>query len=466
MKRNNRSFKLLAGFLGLCVVFPGATFADDAAIMTMVKDLQTQVMGMKKTIDWQSDKIKALESGKAEMPEPAGNFKDNLKAAIGPADTWLEGIDFSGDFRVRYEGQQEKHDSATNDRNRFRYRLRFGWEKEFSDEMKVGFRLVSAPGESANPTITSTNTTFDTNFAFKDIAIDRVFATYTPKWALYKFTGDFGIKKVEVTAGKFNNPFTNATTQMIWDGDVTPEGIYEKVDVGLYKSDDLSTDFSILFGQLVLEEGSGSNHDDAELFAIQGGFTSQIDAGMEKPIGMKNFMSWYDYKDFGLPGNFAATGGNPVGVLPTPPTILAAQDFDIVEFYNEISFTPPGGILPKSKLFFDWAWNTNGAEYAASADGQNDAWGLGLKIGSAKKKGQWEAGYEYYNIEANSVPGVFVDSDFGGADRRGSIVKAAYALTDYLTLGVAAFMTDRVSADAFTADEERRLYQVDLAYKW
>lgn len=448
--------KLISFAAVLALAASSPALADEAKMLSMMQDMQKQMGQMQNTIDWQGSKIRELEGkpATAEIAAPAGG-EGGVELP-----KWLEGVTHKVDLRLRYEAQNEKKSSTTNDRNRFRYRLRWEVIKEFNDQMKAGFRLVSGPLDS----ITSTNETFDTNFGFKGINIDRVYATYTPNWAKVELTDDIKVEGLEITAGKFANPFTDGSTIMIWDGDVTPEGIFEKIKVALIKAEKFSSIFSFVAGQLILEEGSGSENDDAELFAFQTGFHNTIDVGLEKPLETKHLFSYYNYADFTGAGNFAATNGNFSAVIPRNPATLAAGDFDIVEVYNEVNLSFLG--LPKTKLFFDWAQNVNEGAQLATAAGQNDAWGLGIKIGKAKKKGDWEVGYEYYNIEANSVPGVFNDSDFGHSDRRGSKISAGYAITDYLKLNFAAFVTNRISAETLSADEERKLFQTDLLWTW
>lgn len=470
---NRKTLNVLLSNLTLIVFsLTPIALADEGAVMNAVKALEKQMGEMQKTINWQKEKIEAMErrgaGGETVVVSSGGSdfgddfFDNNLKAAIGDSSKWLKDLKFSGDFRLRYEALNEQHNSAANDRNRLRYRLRFGFEKKMKgpfkgDEMKVGFRIVSAPGESVSPSITSTNTTFDTNFAYKDISIDRAYAIYMPEWAKVG-----PVKELEIGAGKFKNPFEEGSSWIVWDGDVTPEGVYEKIDMDLLKSDNLDASFSALAGQLVLEEGSGSQDDDAELWAYQFGLQSKIRGVTKKAIEMKNFFSWYNFDDFNLPGNFAGTGGNFTG--PGNQSTRLTTGFDVMEFYNEIAVTV--NPLPKTKFFFDWAKNVSENSLDGFGAGQDKAWAAGAKMGSAKKKGQWEVGYTYAWIEANAVPGVFSDSDFGGADRRGSVIKGAYALTDNLQLGAAAFFTNRIlTGHPSRPDNERDLFQVDLVWK-
>ena len=111
---------------------------------------------------------------------------------------------------------------------------------------------------------------------------------------------------------------------------------------------------------------------------------------------------------------------------------------------------------------------------AANASGvfgtsEEDAWALGVKLGSILKKGDWELSYAYKRIGANSVPG-FSDSDFGNAGHsghRGSVFKAGYALTDNISLNLAAFFVNNLNPGTGSViHEEQRRFQTDLVWKF
>lgn len=462
MKQN--TLKIASLITALAFSAGSSAHADEAQLTALVQNMEAQMSEMQRTIKWQGEQISKLGGPAAMSAQSAPQqvlsekeFDEHLKRKIGEADSWLKGLKFSGDMRLRYEAQNEQHNSAVNDRNRFRFRLRFGFEKKLSDEWKVGFRLASAVGsEGGTPANTSTNTSFDTNFAYKDIAIDRAYATYLPKWA------QIGpVKQLEITGGKFKNPFEEGSSMMIWDSDVTPEGVYEQLVTKVLKTDNVDVDHVLTAGQMILEEGNASqDRDDAELYAFQTGFRTKIStAALEKPVEHKVLLSYYDFTDYAKVGNFVNANGN-----PACGSELCSQHFRVLEIYNEIG--AQFGSIPKLSLFYDWARNIGESGRGGTTPaGAEDSWGLGLKVGSAKKKGEWEASYGYYYIEPNAVPGGFNDSDFGHSDRRGSVARLGYALTDNLVFNTSAFFTNRVTGGGLTADNERDLFQADLVWK-
>jgi hypothetical protein len=476
-----KSLGIALVLLSLCL----PAYADEAATLRQINDLMKQMNEMKDqmvrmqgTIESQNTVIRQLE--KKVGPEVrtispgAGNqaeFNEQLKGSIGDASKWLKGLKFSGDIKLRYEAQEHTKGSGQRDRNRFRFRLRFGFEKTFSEEAKVGFRIAtgsrtynsSTPSPHNNDTlgpITTTNQTMENNFDLKAANIERVYASYFPKWLK---TGP--IQSAEFTAGKFGNPFEEGSTMMIWDRDVTPEGVYEKFTGQIYKNERLDLKGTVLGGQMVLQEGSTSGND-AQLFAVQGGFKPKLTLdGWQKPIEAKNLVSYYGFNGITHYGDYTSAGWNPLS-----GNDLAAGDFKVIEVYNEVSTEfPSAWRVPKLTLYHDWAQNVaDNALLKSRGRGQDMAWSLGAKLGELKNKGSWEASYEYYWIEANSTVSNFVDNDLGGTNRQGTVLRCSYAFTDYMNVGTSVFLIDRLLQSDLNwgTNQSRNTYQVDLNYKF
>ncbi len=487
--------RMISLFMIFSFVASQTAFADEAQLMDMVKQMQKQMTDLQSTVAMQKAEIQALKTQGPKILMAAGGveapamseedftkqFDKNLKGKIGESDKWLKDLKFSGDLRLRYEAFDNKGvksfsagQSERPDRNRFRFRLRYGFEKKFNDDFKVGFRM--ATGSTTDPT--STNQTMTNDFTYKGIYIDKAYATYTPQWA------NIGpITKTEVTAGKFTNPFEEGSSDLVWDRDVTPEGIYERFDAKLLKTDHFDLGGYLTAGQFVLQEVSGrtSTASDANLFAFQLGLTPSLQTDfMEKPLKMKSAVSLYAYDNYASDYNYYTSGtssgtslarGNPVD--PNDPSNLAARQFQLLEVYNELKLDVKG--VPVTP-FVDWVQNLGNEANRYVVPGANDghAWSLGLKLGKAKKKGDWETSYAYKYIGRNSVTG-FSDSDFGGDDlhvgKQGSVIKAGYMLTDYLTLNAAAFFVKNLNApydtatnDVYKLDQNR--FQLDLVWKF
>ncbi len=469
------------------------TWADEdpnTKLLDLVTKLQEQIGQLQKTVNQQSDKIRNLEGRQpqVQMAAPASSgetagaapmtdyeFKERLGGALGGADKWLKDLKFSADYRLRYEAFQNTNGttSETDDRNRFRYRLRFGFEKPFGDEMKVGFSLASGENSNGvNVDPTSTNTSFDNLFNFKDIWVEKAFASYMPNWAKIG-----PVEKLEITGGKFNNPFEKGSSDIIWDRDVKPEGIYEKINVNLLDGSNVDLSSYLTLGQFILDEDATSGGD-AELLAHQLGLNAVIYMPLfERPVDFHSAVSYYDYLNYANKSNFmigssSLARGNPNNVGEVSG--LDAGKFRVIESYNEVAVYPFGTPL---RFYFDWAHNiennmndANAAATGAIGVGEDNAYALGTRIGGINKKGDWELSYAYKRLEANAVVNAFNDSDFGysghGA-KRGSVFKAGYALTDKLTFNTAAFFVNNLNPGTRgILDEEQRRFQVDLVWKF
>lgn len=309
------------------------------------------------------------------------------------ANDWLEGWNFKGDLRLRYEGTD--YDSiidpdtgeniGSKDRNRGRFRLRLSIDKKLSDQFSIGLRLASGVGEP-----TSTNQSLDDGFSGKEIWIDRVFVSY-------KFN------QGQLNAGKIANPFE--TSDILWDGDVNPEGI--AVSFG--------DKWFAHTGYFIVEEQSSRN--DSQLLAGQ--FGGRFSRGLAA-------IGYYHYDDLSDAG------------LPSAGNTAAASDFHLLDGFFSFKF---------SDKFSGTAHVVRniGEDAPDDVDAQDMAYGLTLAYGKAKKPGEWGLTYKYARIEPNAVLGAFADSDFGFADREGHRLGGAYQANKWMSWSAAVFFIEKVT---------------------
>ena len=473
-----------AGFL--IAVFISQTVPAHAdgsdQLMSAIEGLKQQMARMQQTIDAQNLRLQQLESHKVlETPQPS------VPVSAQPGDEafpWLKGAKYGGDFRLRYDAfdYYNKGDSdgstggaADRTRNRFRIRLRWGFEKDYGDDWKVGFRL--ATGNTTDPN--STNQTLGNSgyFTYKNFLVERAYVTYEPGG----LKDDGPLKGVKVGAGKFENPFLRYSTPMVWDSDVTPEGIYEQANLSLVNEKDNKLNFQATTGQFIVNENTGVDTD-ANIFAYQGALSWATDMfGSEQPVTLSGAVSYYDYTNW---FHTVLASGNTAATSYLRTNSITADDFRVVDIYPELVFYVHG--LPVT-TWYDYAWNTanvgtdDAAQSGLNPDVDRDsAWGVGFKIGKAKAKGSWEASYGYYEIGADAVPAAFNDNDFGGPDtngftnRKGHKFGAAYQITDNVQLAWTGYIVsplDTVVANTATGlgsarNEDVFRSQLDLVYKF
>ena len=114
---------------------------------------------------------------------------------------WYERLQFSGDFRPRYEGFYQR---GRQTRNRARLRLRLRVDTEINED--VEFHVQVASGDPGTPD--STNQSFTSFFRPKPFNLDRAYIAYNPRAASAMTLG----------MGKFPPTFTR--TQMTFDDDL------------------------------------------------------------------------------------------------------------------------------------------------------------------------------------------------------------------------------------------------------
>ncbi len=468
--------------LAITALLSGATaYADPSSdVMSMLESMKSQMSQMQKTIEQQNMRIQQLESNKVlETPQPSMPIQPS-----GESYPWLEGVKYGGDLRLRYEAfsysdRQSDAGSTTTaadrDRNRFRVRLRWGMEKELGEDWKVGFRL--ATGNTTDPV--STNQTLGNSgyFTFKNILVDRAYATYEPSGLK-----DVGLMKgVKIGAGKFENPFLRYSTPIVWDGDVTPEGIYERANFSLMDTEENKLNFQATAGQFIVNENAAVESD-AALYGYQGVFgysTSRF--GADSPVELNLAGSFYDYTNW-FQTVLAANNTAATSYLRT--NSIVADDFRVLDLYPELTFyvnrTPV-------TLWYDYATNLAnvGTEDFVQSGGDDihdsdEAWGVGFKLGKAKKKGTWELFYGYYEIGANAVVAAFNDGDFGGpgtngfTNRMGHKFGLVYQLTDAVTVNWTGYLVQPLHPVAASAtlglgnatNEDVFRSQFDLVYKF
>lgn len=487
-------------------LFAGDAPMVDGDVQKAITSMAKQMEEMRKLIQDQNAKIQYLEqktrdgvkvsaepSGSKEAPKKLSQeeFKEMLGKEIKEA-KYFKNLKMGGDFRLRWEAfDQGENTSTTESRNRFRYRLRYGVENDVGDDMKVGFRIVTAGlnnTTASGGTVyagdpTSTNQTIGSPglFSYSTIALDKAYAKYTPKKMQGYELGPVKVGKFEIGGGKFDNPHLKYSSPMIWDGDVMPEGLYERLDISLYETETAKVNmFNIAMQSPLIESGTGDR--DASMYSFQTGL--EIDGYtplMEKPIGFTSAFGTYLYRNLAEDSNFtlgsgASALGTSRGMTGCVGTVgsagsacqgLEGGDPRIISVYNELKLTPVGNT--PIKLFSDVASNVNNGSVSGASARKNTAWGFGLSVGELKAPKDWQLSYGYYQIPPNAVVSIFNDSDFGQGhnNNRGSVVKAGYQLSKALQLNFAWFnVTPYDTTLSGLRDQATNRFQSDLVWKF
>ncbi len=389
------------------------TGLDIADLMEIIKEQQAQIEEL-------SERLAAVEGGLSANTEKVDELGEQE-----PAPSWVSKVKISGDMRYRYEHISQ---AGKKSRNRERVRARLGISGKVSDQADIKVRLASG---SADPV--STNQTLDGAFSSKNIWLDRAYFDWHPS------------ENVKVYGGKMSNPFFKpGGSQLLWDGDLNPEGL------------------AIMF------EGSGETQPflnvahfwaderkaaaDARLLGAQGGLN--LKGGNTKATIGVGYYAFTNVEGMRPLVDATDSFGNSVVTDPNTGDITYATGFREFEAFAEI-----GTKLGETPF-------TLYGNYVVNNDAATDdkGWLIGTKLGKARNPGEWEFGYNYRRLEADAVLGAFCDSDFagGGTDGKGHQFGLGVALTKNTKLGLTYFLNDA----GLTDGKSYKRLQLDFKFKF
>lgn len=370
-----------------------------------------------------------------------------LSGSAGAAD-WWENVKVKGDFRYRHE-MISKEDVDARHRNRIR--ARFGIFAKANENTNIGIQLATGSDDPG-----STNQTLDGSFTTKNISLDLAYFEYKPS----KLNG------LKVVGGKFKNQFFKpGKSELIWDGDLNPEG---GVVAYNHKSDNFG--LTLIGSGLWIDEDS--KKEDVSLLAGQGivslGFNEKnssvvVGGSYFKYNNMLGHKTLYEVND--AKGNsidkiydttFYVTHNDDTAIGGIGEYHTYQNDYELMELFLELNHK-----FDKTPITVMFDYVTNSA-----ADSLNTGWLVGLRIGKAKKAGSWEFRYNYREVEKDAVVGMFSDSDFGGGgtNSKGHEIGGAYQLLKNTAFKLTYF-TNEIGIDQDETEDYSRL-QADLQLKF
>ena len=328
-------------------------------------------------------------------------------------------------FREQYDNQHNISNSAANHQTRFRFRLRLNADITLQDGWFGGLQLQT------NNAPDSANQTFGPAYQNYNIYISRAFAGWRNDW----FTG---------VVGKQANPFY--TPDLVWDPDINPEGLTERISIdkllsgstleqaaGLAKDGKtaaaaparLPWSLSLVAGQFLYADNKESN------LAAAGNtdvwqFTQQLVGTYDfSPKIRLTVAPGYSTYNEGLVQLSQASGTNSQGFYNnTNPALGAVQkisvvrDLSIITVPGDLAFDL-GGI--RTALQWDFAYNTEArsrfTQVLSIPEAQRrgkDArsWMAGVSFGQNLRAGDWSLFANYRQVGIASIDPNLNDSDF------------------------------------------------------
>lgn len=383
---------------------------------------------------------------------------------------WVQRLRLSGDMRVRSQLDLFAEDNArfayadfltvndrgglgragaaaysnvSQDRQRLRARLRLGLDAELGYGWTLGARL--ATGSLRDPV--SANQTLGNTGARYQTGLDLAYA----RWSGNSDDGDHALN---FWAGRMPNPWY--ATDLVWDSDLTFEGIAASYRYGPGRLDPSTHFVYATLGAFPIEEVELSDKD-KWLVGAQVGVDWTLPRGDRLRLGA----SYYDFRNVtGVRNNFddATSDFTAPRILRRGNTLFDIRNdadpttnlFALAAEYRLVNVTAAWdwrlSETHRVTLSGDWVRNVGYdrtdvlARRAASdpvlgapvLDGDTGyQFEVGFGTAQLMKRGGWRAFMGYRYLEADAVLDVFTDSEFrlGGTDVEGFYVGANYAFT-------------------------------------
>src|SRR5688572_24144337 len=178
---------------------------DNTTLRTENEELRARNDRMEATTEYLRDNASATRRQLAEEGPKVAEADRISKAA-----EWASRISWKADLRYRHEFLDPEQ--ASDDQTRHRIRARFGLSGKVNDTVSATIQLAT---NGANNDPRSTNQTLGEGNTRKGLGIDLAYAEWKP------------VDGFALLAGKQPQPWVKPPG-LLWDGDITPEGIAVK----------------------------------------------------------------------------------------------------------------------------------------------------------------------------------------------------------------------------------------------
>jgi len=310
--------------------------------------------------------------------------------------SWTDALTWKGDVRYRFQSTDEEgKEEQPRLRNRFRARLSL--DAQVNEDMRAGVRIVTNAGEPITDHVTMSGA-----FDDKPARIDRAFLDWKAAEGL------------NFAAGKMAQPWV-AVSDLVFSTDMNPEGVVARGRRGLGEGAELIASA----GYWVIQERAT----DGESSFVSAQAALQLKPAEKTALvfgaslfafdGIEGQRLLYDEtKSFGNTARKIGEGEEAY--------LVYGAGFTVVEGFARAEFDAG---LPVAI----------GGQYAVNTEADRDDTAfLGeIRLGKASAPRSWEIGYQYRELEKDSVLGVFAENtDTGnGTNVRAHIPYVRYAVS-------------------------------------
>ncbi len=327
--------------------------------------------------------------------------KQNATATNDAIPLWIQTTKIKGDTRLRFEGVKDKlttSGAAAKYVTHERLRVRLGLESKVNDQMKVGIGIATGKttdprsrnislGNSTDAPVTGTTATDNTPASGKNILLDYAYADWSPS------------PYVTITGGKFQNPIWSPW-DMIWKGDITPEGAAVKINYPV------NGDLQLFFNNLdfVLRNIDTAGSKQPGMYAVQPGFVYSVAPW----ASLKGAVAYYQFENLrGNPKFSYSKGGNTLDSNSNYKyNYNSLQESAELGIQNHLGAF--GELVPYFAVFGDYIY-----DLSASGSSGRGGFDTGVKFGYEKVADwkQWQGKLATSKIGHDAWVDAFTDSD-------------------------------------------------------
>lgn len=310
--------------------------------------------------------------------------------------SWTESLTWKGDVRYRFQSTDEEgKEEQPRLRNRFRARLSL--DAQVNEDVRAGVRVVTNAGEPITDHVTMSGA-----FDDKPARIDRAFLDWK------------AAESLNFVAGKMAQPWV-AVSDLVFSADMNPEGVVVRTQRELREGACLiaSTGYWVIQERATAGESSFVSAQAALQLKPAEKTAAVFGASLFAFDGVEGQRLFFDEgRSFGNTTRKVGEGEDAHLVYNT--------GFTVVEAFARVEFDAG---LPLAI----------GGQYAVNTEADRDDTAfLGeIRLGKASAPRAWEIGYQYRELEKDSVLGVFAENtDTGnGTDVRAHIAFVRYAVS-------------------------------------
>jgi Putative porin len=408
---------------------------------TAASDAQQKAAAAESAANEQKDTVSKLNNDMADVRTSLTNSAltaQEEQKRTSALEALVSRVRFNGDVRLRGESFFQ---NGTQDRNRARIRVRFGFDGKLNEDFTSGLYL--ATGSLGDPT--TTNETFTNVFDRKTIGLDKAWITYNPlahKW-------------LSLTGGKFAYQWQR--TSVTGDPDLNPEGFDQKFSWDLKSR--VVKNVTLQLMQLLYTESSGGQ----DSYALGGQVSAKLQYGRWTATPSFLSLKWnrpdaiLQQSAFAVAatttGAAATTTTPAVGPFPVPgegpgcakvnggasfaPCVFGPNGMTNAtyldskgnaHFYSGFNYADfilnnqfkmgverfPLNVLLEFEDNLDaenHPLNSKGSAVLSNLGSQNKEYGFDVSVGQVKNKNDVQFGYAWLRQEQDSVIASFSESD-------------------------------------------------------